>query len=62
MAELAQSCCSSDTQATCCDPSEQELCCGSEHAAGTCGCLKAPEIDIRRASTDSISGFNNPCR
>jgi SAM-dependent methyltransferase len=48
MAELEQSCCSPQTQATCCGPSDKAECCGPEHSDG-CGCAASTTqaVDIR---------------
>jgi hypothetical protein len=51
MAELEQSCCSPQTQATCCEPADKAACCGPE-GCEPCGCAPADDAtpdDIREA-------------
>ncbi len=58
MAELEQSCCSPQTQATCCEPSDKADCCGAEHGDG-CGCA-APTtepVDIREAVREKYAAY-----
>jgi arsenite methyltransferase len=58
MAELEQSCCSPQTQATCCEPSDKADCCGAEHGDG-CGCAASTTqgVDIREAVREKYAAY-----
>jgi arsenite methyltransferase len=49
----AESCCSTEAQATCCEPSDKAECCRAESTAGgACGCSAGQETDTGSASAE----------
>jgi SAM-dependent methyltransferase len=48
MADLTNTCCSSDAQSTCCEPEAKDACCGTAAAGGSCGCAEG-KTDIRES-------------
>ena len=58
MAELEQSCCSPQTQATCCEPFDKAACCGPAHEDG-CGCAASTSegVDIREVVREKYAAY-----
>jgi SAM-dependent methyltransferase len=48
MADVTNTCCSSDAQSTCCEPEAKDACCGTAAAGGSCGCAEG-KTDIRES-------------